>query len=298
MSVRRSRLSTLVAVAFVAAAILVPATAASATPGSTVRVNISTTGQPSADGEYPSISADGTVVIFSSSSGDLIPGVEGTAHLYARNRVTSTTELVDVANDDTPSDAGNISDADISTNGRYVAFTSASSVFDSFGQENCTRTYEDEDEEEVTEPAPCREIYVRDLVANTTEKVSVPMSGSIDADAFKASISGDGRTVVFASAASNIVPGDTNETTDVFLRDLDAGTTQLISVAAGGGPADFRSAGPDFSADGSTVVFQSMATNLGADPSPNDDLFVRDVEAGTTTPLIADATRAGTPNPQ
>ena len=76
------------------------------------------------------------------------------------------------------------------------------------------------------------DIFVRDLVAGTTECVSVTPSG-VPGNNFSqyADISADGRYVVFHSAANNLVAGDTNSGTDVFRRDRLLGTTTMISVS-------------------------------------------------------------------
>jgi Tol biopolymer transport system component len=96
-------------------------------------------------------------------------------------------------------------------------------------------------------------------------------------------ISRDGRYVAFASVADDLVAGDTNGTSDVFVRDLVAGTTELVSVASGGARADGPSSSPSMSADGRHVAFASGATNLG--PTGDDgawDVFVHDRVTGVT----------------
>ena len=75
-------------------------------------------------------------------------------------------------------------------------------------------------------------------------------------------ISGDGRFVAFVSDATNLVPGDTNGDRDVFVRVRSTNLTQIVSVGAGGGPADNLSAEPAVSRDGRYVAFDSAASNL------------------------------------
>jgi Tol biopolymer transport system component len=79
---------------------------------------------------------------------------------------------------------------------------------------------------------------------------------------FGLSISGDGRYVAFGSDASNLVPGDTNNETDVFVYDRQTGETTRVSVASDGAQGDRSSSDPDISADGRYVAFASFADNL------------------------------------
>jgi Tol biopolymer transport system component len=90
-------------------------------------------------------------------------------------------------------------------------------------------------------------------------------------------VSAGGRYVVFGSRAANLVPGDTNDQPDVFLRDTVSGTTERISVGPGGVQANERSYGPLISADGRYVAFSSRATNLvRADRNHVWDAYVYD----------------------
>ncbi len=104
-----------------------------------------------------------------------------------------------------------------------------------------------------------------------------------DADCTRVSIDGDGSVVVFTSAATNLVPGDTNGVADVFVRDLTAGTTGRVNVGAGGAQADRRSDFVSVSADGRYVAFDSIADNLvSSDSNGNWDVFVHDCQTGDT----------------
>ena len=97
-------------------------------------------------------------------------------------------------------------------------------------------------------------------------------------------ISADGRYVVFYSDSSNLVSGDTNGANDVFLHDMQTGTTSRISVSSSGTAGNSESFFPSISADGRYVVFTSAATNLvSGDTNGIEDVFVRDLQAGTTT---------------
>jgi Tol biopolymer transport system component len=118
-----------------------------------------------------------------------------------------------------------------------------------------------------------------------TARVSVATSGT-EADNYSVSpaISRDGRYVAFRSAAANLVPGDTNGTADIFLRDQRAGTTIRASSATDGSQANGDNYAPAISADGRFVSWISLATNLVAgDTNGADDIFVHDLQTKITT---------------
>jgi Tol biopolymer transport system component len=130
------------------------------------------------------------------------------------------------------------------------------------------------------------DVFVRDRVSGTTERVSVDSSGS-QANGFSGlygiAISADGRYVAFESAASNLVPSDTNGVRDIFVRDRLIGTTERASVATGGAQGDGNCFHLAMSLDGRYVAFESLATNLvPGDANGQPDVFVRDRVSGTT----------------
>jgi Tol biopolymer transport system component len=128
------------------------------------------------------------------------------------------------------------------------------------------------------------DIFVRDLLYETTERVSVSSTGAqANGASNDPSISGDGQCVAFTSAATNLVPGDTNLVTDIFVRDWVMGTTERVSVSTWGEQANAGSWAPDISGDGRWVAFVSAASNL----VPNDrngqpDIFLYDRASHTT----------------
>lgn len=105
-------------------------------------------------------------------------------------------------------------------------------------------------------------------------------------------LSADGRYVAFSSDASNLVEGDTNETTDVFVHDRETGRTIRVSVASDGTQANRRSSNPDISGDGRLVIFESDARNLDEFNTPG--IFVHDLETGETrrVSVASDGTEA------
>jgi Tol biopolymer transport system component len=99
-------------------------------------------------------------------------------------------------------------------------------------------------------------------------------------------ISGDGRYVAFDTRSGNLVPGDTNNKYDVFLRDRGTGTTRRVSVASDGTQGDRESGHfrrPSISAHGRFIAFQSWASTLvSGDTNSDTDVFIRDIGLGTT----------------
>jgi subtilisin family serine protease/Tol biopolymer transport system component len=155
----------------------------------------------------------------------------------------------------------------LSADGRYLAFETTSSTLVP-GDTNASA-----------------DVFVRDRVTGTTERVSVASDGSQgNGHSSTHNISADGRYVVFESKASNLVPGDTNNTWDVFVRDRVAGTTERVSVASDGTQGNASIASEvSISADGRYVVFVSDASNLvPGDIGGSRDVFLRDRVTGKT----------------
>ena len=168
----------------------------------------------------------------------------------------------------------------LSGNGRHVVFASVASNLDPA----------DSDSE--------ADVFVRNLRTNRTTLVS--RAGGADGPkgagpSGGGSLSGDGRYVAFQSSAANLDPADTDQTSDVFVRDLDTGKTTLVSRAGGaGGPKGAGpSSGGSLSGDGRYVAFQSSAANLDpADTDHNSDVFLRDLQTDQLT-LVSRADGTG-----
>jgi hypothetical protein len=123
------------------------------------------------------------------------------------------------------------------------------------------------------------DVFVRDRVAGTIERVSVSSAGEQgNGISFGTAISDNGRFVAFTSHASNLVDGDANGTSDVFVHDRTTGKTELVSVTPDGTSGDGACAfGIDISGDGRFVVFASKAGNLTSDPPTGQmEIYVRD----------------------
>ena len=155
----------------------------------------------------------------------------------------------------------------ISADGRYVAFDSGATNLVP-GDTNRTS-----------------DVFVHDRLTGKTTRVSVATGGrQANGGSWEPSISADGRYVAFSSGADNLVPGDTNWTSDVFVHDRLTGKTTRVSVATGGRQADGPSNQPSISADGRYVAFSSGADHLvPGDPDRWDDIFVHDRLTGKTT---------------
>jgi Tol biopolymer transport system component len=200
-----------------------------------------------ADGESESVavSADARFVAFASAALNLVPGTRtGRLDVFVRDRLSGTTERVSV--DSSGAQASLASKlAGISADGRYVCFVSAAPDLvpgDANGSDD---------------------VFLRDRTNGSTERVSLTAAGGeANGASPHASLSGDGRVVAFGSNATNLVTGDTNGRMDVFVRDLDNGTTVRASVDPQGVEADDDSTVSSVSGDGRYVAFRSHATNL------------------------------------
>jgi Tol biopolymer transport system component len=129
-------------------------------------------------------------------------------------------------------------------------------------------------------------VFLRDRTNGTTRLVSADITGTSggNGDSLPAAISTNGQFVLFESSASNLVWGDTNNTTDVFVRDLANDTTILVSAGTNGGSGNGGNRGAVMTPDGRYVAFVSAANNLvPGDTNRIPDVFVRDLQAGTTT---------------
>ncbi len=135
--------------------------------------------------------------------------------------------------------------------------------------------------------------YQRDLRDGRTRLVSTSATGAVANQNVEAGdpfnpfvdVTPDGRYVVFRSAATNLVPVDTNAQEDVFRKDMVTGEMQLVSVSSSGAQGNNFSSDPSISGDGSRVVFVTAATNLVTPDGNNaaSDIVMRDFAVGATT---------------
>jgi len=237
-----------------------------AVPPTTTLVSVTSAGASGDNlSRSPVISADGRFVAFVSFASDLVAGdTNGKFDVFVRDLQAETagaTTLVSVKSDGIQGN-GNSSSPVISADGRFVAFQSFATNLVA-GDTNGTA-----------------DVFVRDLqaVPPTTTLVSVNSGGDATGNrrSDSSDISADGRFVAFRSFASNMASPDTDLNADVFVRDLQTGTTSLISVnSLGTGSGGGSSEAPVISADGRVVGFRSFASNLVVtDNNGAPDVFV------------------------
>ncbi|MCY2931606.1 MAG: cadherin domain-containing protein, partial [Planctomycetota bacterium] len=232
------------------------------------RVSVSSNGVQGDQASYGgATSADGRYVAFESDASNLAAGdTNGAKDIFVRDRLTGATERVSVSSSGEQANGASGAPS-ISADGRYVLFESVGSNLVS-GDTNGRI-----------------DIFVHDRQTGTTQRVTVSSNGvEQNGDSQDGRISGDGRYAVFASYATNLVPGGADRHSDIFVRDLQAGTTEEVSVSSRGVPGSQGSYRPSISADGRYVTFTSYASLLvPGDRNSAYDVFVRDRVAGTTT---------------
>jgi Tol biopolymer transport system component len=208
-------------------------------------------------GSYrPEISRDGRVVVFESTATSLVTVADangGGEDVYLVELASGATSRLSVNDKGVQSASGISKHASVSDDGNLVAFASNAGLdratAGTRGQGGAARKPFD--------------VYVRDRRRNMTQRVSVRPRGRVaDGGSWAPAISGNGRYVAFVSEATNMIDGDRNRSTDVFLSDLQTASIELVSRRAGGGPANGSSASPALSSDGRYVAFQSEASDL------------------------------------
>lgn len=222
----------------------------------------------------PSFSNDGRYVAFQSRAsnlaGELKVNQSGDNDIFLRDTLTGTTVLISVSAAGGTTGDGSSSHANLSQDGRQVAFESVSTDLVPGGTNGRVH------------------IFVRDLHRGLTVLISAPGGVQANHHSHEPVLSADGRFVVYESLASNLVPGDTNADADVFLCDRDPdgdglydegdSVTTRVSLGQGGAQGNNYSGNPWLSGDGRIVLFQSHADNLvPGDTNLVMDVFARDL---------------------
>jgi Tol biopolymer transport system component len=219
------------------------------------------------------ISADGRYAVFNSYASNLVPGdANNRSDIFVHDRLTGQTTRVNVSSAGKEANDNTV-DATISADGRYVAFDTYATNLVPGDTNNSS------------------DVFVHDRLTGETTRVSFDSLGN-QGDGYSGgpSMSADGRYVAFNSNATNLVPGDTNNSSDVFVHDRLTGETTRVSVDSAGNQGDGDSAGPWISADARFVTFESKATNLvPGDTNGGSDVFVHDRLTGETTRVSVDS---------
>jgi Tol biopolymer transport system component len=232
--------------------------------GAIARLTAPTGNGDDVGGFSPSISADGTTVVFASSNQQLVADDDnGLSDVFSR-RGGSITRLSEGF---AGAGANGFSDQPAaSRTGRFVAFRSEATNLTSGADDVATW-----------------DIFVHDL-AGSIERVSLGLGGAQpNGDSEDPAISGDGAIVAFQSNASNLVAGDGNNRSDIFVHDRNRHVTERVSVASDGTEGTNNAIQPSISSDGRFVAFASLdSTLIPGDTNNVVDIFIHDRQTDTT----------------
>lgn len=225
----------------------------------------------------PSISGDGRFVAFASKAPNLVPGDDNHQFdVFVRDRLDGTTELVSASTSGEIGNGASLLPA-ISRNGQFVAFNSEASNFvpgdvDPTGGEGAL------------------EVFVHDRQTGVTERIAFSSDGGyVPLPSFSADISSRGRYVVFAAAAA-LTPEDDNITYDIYVRDRETATTELVSVPESGPHRNLPSLFSAISGNGRFVTFESSQPGLvPGDTNRWNDVFVTDRRTGEIERVSVDS---------
>lgn len=218
------------------------------------------------------VSGNGRYVAFISIAGNLEPRDKSSGQdVLVRDLKKGRTEIVSRNSKGKQANAVS-STPSLSVNGRYVAFLSSAT--------NLTPKAERKKD---------LDVFVRDRKTGKTTLVSVGDNGrNLPGHAEKPMISADGSAVAFVSGSDQLVDGDGNRAADVFVRDLDAKTTERVSLGVGGNELDDHSGSPSISSDGRVIAFDTLAANGAPGQSTFQEAFVHDRKSGETTLISVD----------
>jgi Tol biopolymer transport system component/Ca2+-binding RTX toxin-like protein len=212
----------------------------------------------------PSISGDGRYVAFTSDGGGLVPGDGTRAGVYWKDMDTGEIRLVD-ANLGASGSSGIGMHPSISADGRFVSFDSDATDLPGGDQNGATV-----------------DVFRKDMATGLVQLVSQGNDGGAQGDSTAGSISADGNVVAFSSPAPNLAGGDSNGTTDVFVRDMVTAAITRVSARADGSQLSGPSYAPSVSGDGRFVAFASRApdaTPEGGDPA-RARIYRKDLQTG------------------
>lgn len=245
--------------------------------GQTERISVATDGsQANDDSTEPAISGNGRFVVFTSTATNLVPTTLNLTDddwyrgpgisVFIHDRQAHTTTLVSISSNGVPSDERAWL-GDVSYDGRYVIFSS-----------HC---------EHLVLPdynGNRRDVFRHDRVTGITRMIDLLPNGENpwEGGSFSA-ISADGNRIVYRSLDGGLVTGDTNQTFDIFVYDVAAGTTRRVSVDSNGMQGSKMANRPTISADGRYAAFDTTSSIVTGDSNSRSDIFVHDLVTGATT---------------
>lgn len=255
--------------------------------GTTERVSIRGAGLQGNDDSFGlGVSADGNSIYFESNATNLVANdTNASGDVFVRNRLTGKTTRVSV---DSSGAEGNSYSwfGGMASDASAVCFYSAATNL--VGNDFNNKV----------------DIFLHDMTTLATTRISTDPSGNdSDGNSVIPRMSSDGRFTVYRSAATNLIPNDTNGFEDVYVYDRAAGVSDRVSIDSYGGEANDNSldvpGSPDIntygaiSTDGQFVVFDSQATNLvDGDTNGATDIFVHNRFTGLTQRISVDSTGA------
>ncbi|MGH3659924.1 MAG: TolB family protein, partial [Micromonosporaceae bacterium] len=248
--------------------------------------------------QRPTISANGRYVAWWSDATNLVAGDNnGHTDTFVRDRDTDADGIYDEAGAASTirvsvSASGTQGNNDskrpvISRDGRFVAFESYATNLVGSGSGLPLPS-------QFTDSNGANDVFLYELSSGTTTLISTTSSRTAgNGDSDRPSMSGDGRWVAFNSSATNLVANDANAKTDVFVRDMNTGSTRVESTDVNGVQANNGSLSPALSADGRWLSFDSNATNLvtGQDGAAHD-VYLKDRHTGSVT-RVSNSTSGG-----
>ncbi|TYL79806.1 tandem-95 repeat protein [Bradyrhizobium cytisi] len=243
--------------------------------GEIVRISSAQDGTPAnSDTYFSGFSPDGTKVLLASYATNLVPGlnlIHGSARFYVKDLTTGAVTLV--------SSPGGTDAASLDSDGSGSFGTNDSVIFSSSSDKLVP-----DDTNGVSD------IFEKDLTTGAITRLSATASG-VQANGLSSSgvLSPDGHRLLFSSFASNLVPGDTNNSLDVFIKDLGTGVITRVSTTSSGAQLNGGLSGSQIRWNANQLFFTSDATNASAgDNNGATDLFVKDLTTGSVS-RISDA---------
>ncbi|MEI7988029.1 MAG: hypothetical protein WCI88_03250 [Chloroflexota bacterium] len=235
--------------------------------GAIERISQAIDGTPANDNSYAAaLSTNGRFVVFQSKANNLVPGASNNEwNIYLKDRDMGSMQLISNTSDGKPGNHNSYHPS-ISADGRFIVFSSQASNLTSADRNN----YQD--------------IFMYDNKNKETRLISTGLDDQpANGDSLQPTISANGRFIVFASYASNLVEKDENGVMDVFVYDIIESKMSLVSKASDGKQGNFISDRPSISTDGRYIVFESLADTLASgDDNQNWDVYLHDYLTGST----------------